>query len=300
MKIRKALDLALGPDTPEAEANHAMQNAQRLMSKYNLDQARVMVETTPADGEKDARKLARGNLYWTRVRTEKGKPPQFWRWMVDVSSIIARSFGCKTCNNAHDIRFSFYGVAESAQAAAHAFVKYSVYMSQKMSLYEPPGADRRSGLARATYVRSQRIAFCNGMVSGLRSAFAEDRRAEQRRRKRLREFLDLYDKMEREHAGDELYEDILDEMARELGIDRGNRREAELQVATYEMALVCADDTAKETLDRLGMRLGKAKQRNVSGSSSSAYLEGVREGKRMRRALEDKDLPLMVTDSEYN
>lgn len=47
-KIRKMLELGLHPDTPDIEAQQALKNAQRLLTKHNLEQVRNHVNCITA------------------------------------------------------------------------------------------------------------------------------------------------------------------------------------------------------------------------------------------------------------
>jgi hypothetical protein len=296
MRIRKALDLALHEATPEAEANAAMRGARRLMTKYNLDQAQVMLETSAAaDGSQAA--AARGNMFHTTVRTARNKRPTFWRWMIDVSGIISRAYACKSCSNASMVRISFYGVEEAAEAAMHTFIKYADYMSRKMAAYKPPDYEATPASQRAAMLRRHRIAYCNGMVAGLRAAFAAEQRADERRQGRLREYLDVYDKLQRAgDRGDEFYEDMLDALARELNIPRAAQRsDAQLQVTVYAAALQRGVDVAESVLQQLDKKLGKYKKRKITGQWSTAYGDGVREGKRIKAAVTASEAPRSLT-----
>lgn len=281
MKIRKMLDLALHPGTPEHEATQAMRRAQREMEKYNLDQARVMLETSSA-----ADATVAANVFWVRVRTEAGKHPSFWRWMTDLLLSVSNAFQCKSFYTADDIRFTTYGPEESASAAIEAFVRYAKYIDQRTRSHRPACVMSRSGgmtpLQLATALRTERIAFCNGMVSGLAAAYAEDKQKAKRRETRLREYVQLYASME--ETGDDLCGDVLDAMAVELGIHGGGgeRAAATQQLVLVETVEKRMTDACEDMKKALNLKIKTGPKRAVSGKSSTSFADGFREGKRLK------------------
>ncbi len=261
-KVRKMLDLAIHAETPEAEANHAMVNAQRIMRKYNLDERTVRAAGAPR----------RGNLYSLTVTTTRGRKPSFWMWMRDVADAVSLAFPCKYFWNA-DIRFTFYGLDDTAHAAAAVFARYAQYIDDRVRQWDPFGGASRD----FTVLRKERVAYCNGMVNGLIAAVRDEQQREQQRRRQLQEYVDLMERLAEEP--DDLYEDMLQQQERELGLTRDSVGKELVAIDSLETEWKsAAEDIIKETTTKLRT----AGTRTVSGGASASYNTGFQDGKRMR------------------
>ncbi|KAH9329110.1 hypothetical protein KI387_001218, partial [Taxus chinensis] len=87
-RIRKMLELGLHPDTPDIEAQQALKNAQRLLTKHNLQQAKVMKGAL-----KDSEALAGGmRVVELRSKVKMERIGRIDPWVIDLAHVIADNF----------------------------------------------------------------------------------------------------------------------------------------------------------------------------------------------------------------
>merc|ERR1719247_235528 len=113
-RIRKMLDMAFHPATPEAEKSQALRNAQRLMQQHAVNEADL--QTTM--------EVPQGGLFAAKVTwIGKSARVQKERWMLILSSAVNMLFdtACYTHKKGHALCFAFYGRSDAAEAAAYAF-----------------------------------------------------------------------------------------------------------------------------------------------------------------------------------
>lgn len=285
-KIRKMLDRGLHAGTPQQEAERCMRLAQTLMTKYNLDRATVMEETKEPTQE-------RGNLYYISVTTANGKMPQSHAWMRSIAGNVAHAFTCKSFSTMypHRMCFAFYGMQTSALAAATAFGKYILHIDEKTRSYMPAATNgiALTGADKATWVRTERNNFCNGMVDGLWKAICEEERLEKKRKQKMSLFIDIYDKMISSGPDvDDFITESINVMAADLGLDKSlveSRGIIGKELVAYGTVTDLAKQVENAVLEEANFKLGKSRKRTFSAYDSAAYRAGVLEGKKMKQSV---------------
>ncbi|KAH7014270.1 uncharacterized protein B0I36DRAFT_338490 [Microdochium trichocladiopsis] len=120
LRIRKCLDRAKHPNTPEAEAKAALHVASRLMGQYNVSQAEVLAHVPP-----DAQKQYAGQTVVSITRTDgdTDKPVRQQTYVNNLCWAMQEFFSCKYYSTARrsSVELTFYGIAENSVAAAMAF-----------------------------------------------------------------------------------------------------------------------------------------------------------------------------------
>jgi len=116
VRIRKMLDMAFHPATPEAERSQALRNAQRLMKQHEVNETDVQTqEKTPQGGLFAARLTAVG----------KGAGIQKEKWMFTLTAAVNALFdtACYTHTRRGKpaLYVVFYGSSDAAESAVYAF-----------------------------------------------------------------------------------------------------------------------------------------------------------------------------------
>ena len=104
--------------------------------------------------------------------------------------------------------------------------------------------------------------------------------------------------MKREHQDDEMYASIVEQMARDLGVDAQNPAAMQLQLTVYDKTVTRVNQVAEETFDTCWHHtfVKPPKGRTVSGRRSSAFSDGVQEGKRAKRTLDSANETKLLSD----
>lgn len=119
-KIKKCLDRANHPTTPEAEAKAALFIASRLMGQYNVTQAEILSHE-PAEKQKDY--AGHSIVSILRVDGDKSKKVQHQNFVDTLCSAVNKFFDCKYYTTAQlwSLDVTFYGIAQNTITAARAF-----------------------------------------------------------------------------------------------------------------------------------------------------------------------------------
>ena len=119
-RIKKCLERANHPTTPEAEAKAAFHLASRLMGQYNVSQAEVLAHE-PASAQ---RQYAGQSVVSIQLMDgDESKPVRYQSYVDALCSAMRRFFDCKSysSNNYSSLELTFYGIAENTVAAAMSF-----------------------------------------------------------------------------------------------------------------------------------------------------------------------------------
>jgi hypothetical protein len=141
-RIAKMLQLGLHPTTSEAEAQQAMRVAQKLLHKFNLTQAAVMLSQS-SQADKDSAlndvEALQGGLVTVQIRrvvrssseknctgVEPGTGLPYTTattnsWMMWLANAVADNFQVKCYYNGPSSKYTFYGLKTNTQLAAYAF-----------------------------------------------------------------------------------------------------------------------------------------------------------------------------------
>eukprot|EP01018_Ginkgo_biloba_P017442 Gb_06311 [translate_table: standard] len=172
-RIRKMLELGLHPDTPDIEAQQALKNAQRLLTKHNLQQAEVMKGAL-----KDSNALV-GGMRVVELRS-KGKIERIGRieqWVVDLAHVIADNFDTqyftrKYTKKDRPLQVVFYGIKQNADCAGYAFAATFNRITVMSAKYNPSknldDEENEEPTVQSTYTRIARNNYKLGIVAGLR------------------------------------------------------------------------------------------------------------------------------------
>jgi hypothetical protein len=168
-RIRNILQRGLHPTTPEAEAANSMRLAERMLRKYNLSRAEIVVgDDVSVDGD----------MFDVHIRHPQTKKPSTTKqWFQDLACAIKRHFKCKCfmkIRKGKKCLFSFYGISSNAYAAALGFEVAFNRIMTLVSRHTVPNGEydlkRRTGeisVCRATYTKLARVSYCDGIAMGL-------------------------------------------------------------------------------------------------------------------------------------
>eukprot|EP00250_Pteridium_aquilinum_P034789 c8097_g1_i2 orf=249-2066(-) len=174
-KIRKMLELGLHPDTPDIEAQQALKNAQRLLTKHNLQQADVL------KGGLQANKQAfKGGMRMVELRSrDKNKQAgRFEHWVYSLALIVAKYFDTQYFVQKQSVlKVVFYGIRQNVDCAGYAFAATFNRISKLSADYVPSkqvnngkaskGCNLKAGSSQGLYSRVSRMSYRNGLVEGL-------------------------------------------------------------------------------------------------------------------------------------
>jgi len=199
-RIGKMLSLGLHAATPEAEAQQAMKQAQRLLQKYNLDQATVLQERDGKLANAGAMQGGMVPVVLRMVKTQKRAP--LVDWTEQLATVVRLNFEVKFYTQASrwsPTRITFYGLKTNSQLAAYSFMLaferiHVLHKAYTVAAGEFEEAQRwgETRLSKAAYTSNARRNYCDGMIAGLRTAVNRmvrqraDRRAEKLRKARAR------------------------------------------------------------------------------------------------------------------
>jgi polyhydroxyalkanoate synthesis regulator phasin len=193
-RIRKCLDRANHPTTPENEAKAALHMSSRLMAQYNVTQADVLAQTVDSEQQKQYAGQSRVSITCTRGPFAKVISQT---WVQRVAGAMEVFFDCKTYSTAGawSIDWTFYGIAPNTVAAAIAFE-----MAHNLIL---EWAREKKGVINS---------YCLGVGQGLLEMAKEDKRREEREaRKREQDTLSARlkeEELQRQKELDRLNNDV--------------------------------------------------------------------------------------------
>lgn len=193
-RIRKCLDRANHPNTPEMEAKAALHMSSRLMAQYNVTQADVLAQATDSGEQKQYAGRSTVSISSTKDRYAKVISQT---WVHDVASAMTVFFDCKSYSTAlaSSIEWTFYGIAPNTAAAAIAFE-----MAHNLILEWARG---KKGAVNS---------YCLGVADGLWGMAREEKRQEEREaKKREQEDLSVrlqQEQLERQKELDRLHADV--------------------------------------------------------------------------------------------
>ena len=164
-RIRKCLDRANHPTTPEMEAKAALHMSSRLMAQYNVTQADVLAQAT--DSEQQVH-YAGQSIVSIKVAKDPFAKAISQTWVYDAVNAMQLYFDCKSYSEARtsSIEWTFYGIAPNTVAAAIAFE-----MTHNLILEWARG---KKGATNS---------YCLGVARGLWEMAREDKRQEERQAK---------------------------------------------------------------------------------------------------------------------
>lgn len=274
VRIRKMLDRALHPGTPQAEAEQAMRLAQREMHKHQVDQARVFAATKVEDNE-----TVPLNNYFVALRNSAGNVHSNWRRFGKLAQACADAFKVGIMFSARSTGFNFYGGDVAAKAAAETFIKYGKHVVQKTNAYQVPSPESTNIVERTQHNTKHRQSFLMGIVDGLYSAQRRESRQERLHQERMQEYITLYQHV---HGDDEVDDDMRDsvnEMAAELGVSGDVSQELSVY-QSMDVALAATMEAARAQFYPRGSRPSRRTRARVTEATS--YSRGYTLGKRMR------------------
>ncbi|KAL3701355.1 hypothetical protein R1sor_019377 [Riccia sorocarpa] len=171
-RIRKMLELGLHPDTPEIEAQQALKNAQRLLTKHNLEQAEVMEGNLT-----DTTSLA-GGMRVVELRAKgRAKLGRMESWVLELGWVISENFDTQFFFNSGSsrkpVKVVFYGISQNADCSGYAFAatfNRITIMSANYIIKSADGYDEAEKENRGLTTRVARANYRRGIVAGLREA----------------------------------------------------------------------------------------------------------------------------------
>lgn len=119
-RIKKCLDRANHPGTPEAEAKVALHRASRLMGQYNVTQAEVLSHESPSAQMNYA---GQSNVEIVRVDGDGSKSVKHQNYVNTLLNAITLFFDCKSYSTTYNsfLKLTFYGIAQNTVTAALSF-----------------------------------------------------------------------------------------------------------------------------------------------------------------------------------
>jgi hypothetical protein len=165
-RIAKMLQLGLHHSTSEAESQHAMKVAQKLLQKFNLTQAAVMLSQETGGSDLNDSEALQGGMVTVQIRRCPVPLRKSWgvephsgipyapavshSWIVWLSSTVADNFQVKCYYDGPSAKFTFYGLKTNTQLAAYAFKIAVEKVAIMKNKYAPPEGEyerkRRQGL----------------------------------------------------------------------------------------------------------------------------------------------------------
>lgn len=177
-RIRKMLELGLHPDTPDIEAQQALKNAHRLLTKHNLQQAEVIEGAL-----KDSSALAGGmRVVELRYKRRIGRLERIDEWVNELVHVIADNFDTQYFTRKYDrrdrpLQVVFYGIKQNADCSGYAFAATFNRITIMSANYNPSKSsvdkDNQEHAAQRTYTRIARNNYKLGIVEGLRKAISD-------------------------------------------------------------------------------------------------------------------------------
>ncbi len=177
-RIAKMLALGLHAGTSEAEAQQSMRQAQRLLNKYNLDQAAILSEAGGA-GLKNEGAMAGGMAKVELFKAGTKQPAKLDRTAEGLALCCAKNFEVRYFKrrSRSTTQIVFYGLLSGAQLAAYAFTVAFTRVHLMQKTYHPPVGEYDLKVARgqtqctaASYTATARRNYADGLVHGLHNA----------------------------------------------------------------------------------------------------------------------------------
>lgn len=163
-RIKKCLQRAQHPNTPESEAQAAWRMASRLMAQYNVTQADLLDQTT-----NDHDYAALGGESVVDITSTKGglARANSQTWVHHVATAMTIFFDCQSYSTRRrsSVEWTFYGIAANTVAAAIAFE-----MAHNLTLE----------WARSKTGRSAKHSYCLGVGIGLGKIARREKREEKK------------------------------------------------------------------------------------------------------------------------
>ena len=190
-KIRKMLKLGLHPDTPDAEAQQALKNANRFLTRYNLQQVDILKEGE----DEDKQGTLAGGMKVVKLRSKSAGRTTVNNaaWISSLGSLVSNCFDCcyYTQHRRDGMHYVFYGVVTNAECAGYAFAAAFNRITVMTANY--CGDDRKAGYgggywgspwgggSSASETVTMRANYRDGLVEGLRKAVVEEKKERKRK-----------------------------------------------------------------------------------------------------------------------
>ncbi|KAG6545180.1 hypothetical protein Mapa_013292 [Marchantia paleacea] len=186
-KIKKMLELGLHPDTPDIEAQQALKNAQRLLTKHNLEQAEVL------QGNLTDTSTLTGGMRVVELRAKgRSKLGRMESWVLELGWVISDNFDTqfffKSGSASKPFRVVFYGISQNADCAGYAFAatfnritimsaEYIVKYANQYDDAEKENQEVKFGKTnQGINTRVARANYRRGIVAGLKEAVENAKR----------------------------------------------------------------------------------------------------------------------------
>lgn len=202
-KIRKMLKLGLHPDTPDAEAQQALKQANRFLTRYNLQQVDILPQGSEEDEEQGS--LA-GGMKVVKLRSKTAGRTTNAAWISRLGGVVSDCFDCctYTTHTREGISYVFYGVATNAECAGYAFAAAFNRVSLMTANFCGEGTSKRGGAAgngswraggyglggywgKGADTTVMRANYRDGLVQGLSNAVRDEKAARKRQAKEREE-----------------------------------------------------------------------------------------------------------------
>jgi hypothetical protein len=208
-RIMKLLNTGFHQKSNENEAKNAIKIAQRLMTKHNLSQAKLLEERDAREGKEQ--ELLKGGLVEVKVINRKTrKPSQMARWITSLADHTATNFAVQyfyTVCRGRECSVTFYGIYTNCQLAAYAFRVATERIAQMAAEHKPV-----KRFWKNISTKSSRLSYALGIVRGIGDEVDSTLRREKERRDRKLERL-----RQAESKGEVYEESDDDEDAEDVG-----------------------------------------------------------------------------------
>ncbi|KAL2650358.1 hypothetical protein R1flu_018486 [Riccia fluitans] len=299
-RIKKMLELGLHPDTPEIEAQQALNNAQRLLTKHNLEQAEVL------EGNLTDTTSLVGGMRVVELRAKgRAKLGRMESWVLQLGWVISDNFDTrfyfKSGSSKKPTQIVFYGISQNADCAGYAFaatfnritIMSAEYIIRSANDYEEAEKENPYEKNRGLKTRIARANYRRGIVAGLKGAVKQSRRAKtpktdggNAKTEKTEEFSD----------GDSWFED--DGEDGDFGPDspgREDESDKSTKSAWQCMAITAlvqhSEKVGEEFLKSKGIKLHKSsKRKKTLAWDQDAYVQGKNDAESIdinQKALED-------------
>lgn len=180
------LALGLHTSSTEAEVKNALGRAARLLAKYNINEAQLLL------AEEAAPDSLAGGMAAVRIEDRATRAPvRSMEYFWSVASAAAENFDasyfqdCYYSTSCKECKVTFYGIRTNAQMAAFAFAGAFNRVAEMTAAYKVAAAEwQQSGGFSATghgsaaaYTQAKRRSYRTGLASGLRDAVHQEAKA---------------------------------------------------------------------------------------------------------------------------
>ena len=188
-RIRKCLDLGNHEKTLRPEAEKAVRNAHRMMSRHNVSHSDLYSESS--NQEDDLRQAGSSVVYILRAQPGDCRKTTRYKWVQGIAGTMNLFFECKHYTEASKSQnrysFIFYGIEMNAMAAAFAFE-----MVHNLA-YE--WARPKGGKSKGSYL----LGVSDGLyVLAKRERNREEKEAAETEERRMKDNIKMEDKQRRE------------------------------------------------------------------------------------------------------